>query len=267
MITQRVTLHFKSNIRPLIMDNIQIVNAVKTGMRNAAVESRLMNFSSGGKINTEYVATVLIGLALRQSKYFRLDDEKVIFEYNTGNFITSTVPFSKKINSGKIFSKTITRIHTNTTRKGRIDIALLGNNNGFDYPKCAIEVKGDNPSKTLLHQDIRRNIEYFKHKGSTGTSNITLALNCSFESFNKNSRSKRSCITTTDRDNKIIDITNKYLGHINEIIHEIPSGVSVCIEVFSASEELAEPWFRQDEYEQIEDHIHLTLGVIIKLER
>lgn len=250
------------------MDNYEIITAVKDGMSNAAKITRLMNFSSGGKINTEYVATVSIGKALLDSKNFHIDDEKIIFEYDTGDFITSTVPFSKRLTPGKIFSRQILRIKANTTRKGRIDIAILGNNNGFDYPKCAIEVKGDNPNKAKLFEDLRRNIEYFNHTGNTGSSNLRLALNCAFESFhNNNSKSNRYCSTTVDRDRAIILITRKYNKYINEIKNEIPSGVQVSIDVFSATEELAKLSYTQEEYEQIEDHIHLTLGVIIKFER
>lgn len=249
------------------MDSTQIIEAVKTGMSNAAKETRLMNFSSGGKINTEYVATVSIGLALRHSKDFLLDDEKIIFEYSTAHFITSTLPILKRLPSGNIFSKIITRIHANTSRKGRIDIAFLGNNNGFEYPKCAIEVKGDDPTKARLHADIRRNIEYFNHSGNTGVSSLRLALNCAFETFDNNSNSKKSCFTTAEKVKRVIEIRAKYTARIQEIINEIPAGISWSIDVFSASEELAEPFYTQEEYAQIEDHIHLTLGVIIKLER
>ncbi|MEF4463052.1 hypothetical protein U9Z33_21600 [Escherichia coli] len=249
------------------MNNIEIVEAVKDGMRNAARETRFMNFSSRGKINAEYFATVSIGLALRNSPSFQFDDEKIMFEYNTGDFITSTIPLSKKLSLGYIFPKILRRIRANTTRKGRIDIALLGNNNGIDYPKCAIEVKGDNPSKALLHADLRRNIEYFKHSGATGKSDLALTLNCVFEAFNNNSNSKKSCSTEIERNEKIIEIEKKYTSYINEIKHEIPQGISDSIEVFSASEHLAGPNCSQEEYYHIEDHIHLILGVLIKLER
>lgn len=120
------------------MDENDIIEAVKKGMESAASDTRLMNFSSGGKINTEYVATVSIGQALLNSKRFRIDDEKIIFEYNTGKFLTSTVPLIKRIATGKLFSKSVLREYANTTRTGRIDIVLLGDDNGISYPKCAI---------------------------------------------------------------------------------------------------------------------------------
>lgn len=249
------------------MNNSEIIDAVKQGMKNAAHDTYIMNFSSGGQINTEYVATVSIGQALLKSKTFRVDDEQIMFEYDTGQFITSTVPFSKKLTPGLMFSKHIVRIHANTSRTGRIDIVLLGNNNGMPYPMCAIEVKGNSPQKPRLIEDIRRNLEYFKHTANTGASKLGIAVNCAFESFNRKTSKKKYCITTTERNNKISNVKNKYEKYIQEIKKEIPSGVRYDIEVFSASETLLPPQATQEDFEQLEDQIHLTLGILIKFER
>ncbi|WP_192459599.1 hypothetical protein [Musicola keenii] len=250
------------------MDENDIIEAVKKGMESAASDTRLMNFSSGGKINTEYVATVSIGQALLNSKRFRIDDEKIIFEYNTGKFLTSTVPLIKRIATGKLFSKSVLREYANTTRTGRIDIVLLGDDNGISYPKCAIEVKGNSPQKKLLLDDITRNLEYIKYTGNTGSSRLNLAVNCAFESFyNRNDIPSRFCITTNGRDEKIIEIKDKYEKYIEEIKNEIPSDVKCNIDVFSATEMLLSPSATQDEYDQLEDTLHLTLGILIKFER
>lgn len=86
-----------------------------------------------------------------------------------------------------ILKKTV-RKNTNTTRSGRIDIAILDSRPFFDIPICAIEVKGNAPCKSLLFSDIRRNLEYFKHTGPTGNSSLGLALNCSFHSYNDSTK-------------------------------------------------------------------------------
>ncbi|AIK13464.1 MULTISPECIES: hypothetical protein [Pectobacterium] len=250
------------------MDRNDIIEAVKKGMEHAAYNTRLMDFSSGGKINTEYFATVSIGQALLKSKEFRIGDEKIIFEYNTGKFLTSTVPLIKRMAIGNLFPKSVLRKHANTTRTGRIDIVLLGDNNGISYPKCAIEVKGNSPQKKLLIEDIRRNLEYIKYTGNTGSSKLNLAVNCAFESFyNCNYIPSRFCITTNGRDEKIKEIKRKYERYIEGVKNEIPSDIKYDIDVFSATEILLSPLSPQDEYEQLEDHIHLTLGVLIKFER
>lgn len=248
------------------MNNVDIINAVQTGMKKSASVTYLMNFSSGGKINTEYVATVSIGLALVESDCFYYDDEKVIFEYPTGSFINATVPISKKSEPNKIFSKHIVRENINTTRAGRIDIAILDSKSYFDKPKCAIEVKGDNPAKKLLFSDIRRNLEYFKHVGPTGKSDFNLALNCSFQSYNVQSQ-RSYCITTEHEKRKISSTKIKYQEYINELQDEIPDGISVKIDVFTATSFLLEPNATQDEYESHMDNLHLTLGIIIIFER
>ncbi|EOG8332654.1 hypothetical protein PYR66_05625 [Klebsiella aerogenes] len=248
------------------MNNTDIVDAVKSGMKKSAGVTYLMNFSSGGQINTEYVATVSIGLALVESECFCYDDDKVIFEYPTGEFISATVPVLKRLEPNNIFSKHIVRENANTTRSGRIDIAILDSRSCFDIPKCAIEVKGDNPAKNLLISDIRRNFEYFKHTGPTGTSTLELALNCSFHSYNASTK-KNYCITTQHKEDRIRTLKSKYKKYINALRHEIPSGVSFKIDVFTATSFLLRPDAEQDEYELHMDNLHLTLGVIVIFER
>lgn len=261
-------IHEKLLKEKAVMDKYEIVAAIKQGMNNAASNTYLMNFDSGGKIETEYFATVSIGQALFNSKTFRIGDEKIIFEYNTGLFLTSTVPLIKKISTNNIFPKHIIRVCENTSRTGRIDIVLLGNNNGISYPKCAIEVKGSSPSKARLFEDIRRNFEYFKHTGNTGKSELNLAFNCAFESFDdKRYNSKKYCFTTCDRDKKIAIIKSKYEEYIREISGEIPPGVTYNIDVFSASENLISLSDIHEENEEPPEDIHLTLGVLIKFER
>lgn len=250
------------------MDKNEIIDAIKNGMKKAAADTFCMNFSSGGKIETEYFATVSIGQALFNSDKFHMEDESIIFEYNTGVFLTSTVPLIKKIPTNIIFSKSLVRDHANTTRSGRIDIALLGNDNGILYPKCAIEVKGNSPSKARLFEDIRRNFEYFKYTGNTGGSKLNLAFNCAFESFDdKDCNSVRYCLTKSDRNKKIIIIKDKYEKYIKEISGDMPLGVTYDIDVFSATEELISPSDVNEGYEDQPDYIYLTLGILIKFER
>ncbi|GCK26045.1 hypothetical protein [Escherichia coli] len=87
------------------MNNMDIVKAVKDGMKKSADATYLMDFRSGAKINTEYVATVSIGLSLLEIKSFRHGDYKVIFEYHTNKFINATVPLSKRSDPQKYSQK------------------------------------------------------------------------------------------------------------------------------------------------------------------
>lgn len=254
------------------MNSNDIIASVKQGMIESAKVTHYMNYESGGTINTEYVATVSIGSALIKSNAFNHGDDKVIFEYSTKKFISSTVPFSKKENTGKFFPRTIVRKFSDTSRPGRIDIAVLGNNNGFDYPKCAIEVKGNNPSKSRFLEDIKRNIEYFLHTDKTGISCLKLSLNCSFESFNRklDDRGKvrgTYAITHKDKIDYMKKIDALYQSYVSEATSGLPSSISKKIEVFSATETLVSPNATQEEFENIEDDIHLTLAVLVILER
>ncbi|WP_096953822.1 hypothetical protein [Escherichia coli] len=248
------------------MNNMDIVKAVKDGMKKSADATYLMDFRSGAKINTEYVATVSIGLSLLEIKSFRHGDYKVIFEYHTNKFINATVPLSKRSDPQKIFSKKTVRKNTNTTRSGRIDIAILDSRPFFEIPICAIEVKGNAPCKSLLFSDIRRNLEYFKHTGPTGNSSLGLALNCSFHSYNDSTK-KNYCTTIHHKEDMIRKLKNKYKKYISELNEEIPDDISVTIDVFTAAEHLLSPDADQYEYESHIDDLHLTLGVMVIFER
>lgn len=234
------------------MNNIDIIESVKIGMQKSAKMVKLMNFTSGGKITTEYVATISIGLSLAESKNFIYDDEKIIFEYSTRHFISATIPLIKRLESYTPFSKSIIRKTAETKRPGRIDLAILERKSGIDISKCAIEVKGDKPAKRLLLSDIRRQFEYFKHSGPTGNSNLGLALNCSFESYNKQ-LGRNYCITLKDEKRRVEATRRKYQRYIKEFSDEIPEEVSARIEIFTATKFLLETGASQEEYDWNED--------------
>lgn len=253
------------------MEKNDIIAAVMDGMKKSANVAHFMNFESGGMITTEYLATVTIGSALVDSGAFERGDDKVIFECSTKKFLSSTVPFSKKYYKGEKLIKTIVRKIFDTSRPGRIDIAVMGNDSGFEYPKCAIEVKGNKPAKALFIEDVKRNIEYFFHVDQTGVSRLELALNCSFESFNrelgKYGKVVRSyAITFEDKKKYISETRITYGKYVSEALKGI-NGINSTIDVFSASEKLASSNTTQEEFLNIEDDIHLTLAILVVLER
>lgn len=193
------------------MNNEHIMTAVRNGMESASKDARMMNLYSGAKLYVEYLATVSIGQALVRSKHFNYGDQEIHFEYSTKKFLTSTVPLIKKSQPlpGHVFGKHILRKLSNTTRNGRIDIALMStNNNGCSFPLCAIEVKGNNPSKNLLVKDLKRNLECMVHSGVTGNSNLKLTLSCSFYSYVRDP----NCVTEAHEEifrEKVKDIYEK----------------------------------------------------------
>lgn len=66
-----------------------------------------------------------------------------------------------------------------------------------------LKLKETTPQKKRLIDDIRRNLEYFKHTDITGKSDLRIAFNCAFESFSSDSKiKKRFYITTIDGDKK-----------------------------------------------------------------
>ncbi|MFW5393269.1 hypothetical protein V1951_18470 [Yersinia sp. 2544 StPb PI] len=247
------------------MTHTEIIMSVRSGMESAAKDAISMNLYSGAKIGVEYLATVSIGQALVRSKTYRRGDHELHFEYSTKKFISSTVPLIKKMPPlrGHIFSRSIVRKLSNTTRNGRIDIALLNKNMGVEFPLCAIEVKGDNPSKKLLINDLKRNLECMIYSAETGRSGLDLTLSCSFFSYVNNSY----CVKEEHEKQYVENVKEIFDSKISCFRKTIPSDISLNVEVFTLSKILAPDNADQEDFERIEDEIHLSLGVIVYLER
>lgn len=247
------------------MTHIEIIISVKKGMKSAAEDAISMNLYSGAKIGVEYLATVSVGQALVRSKSFRRGDHELHFEYSTKKFISSTVPLIKKTTPlpGHIFARSIVRKLSNTTRNGRIDIALLNKYMGMEFPLCAIEMKGDNPSKKLLIDDLQRNLECMVYSAETGKSALNLTLSCSFFCYVK----EAYCVKEEHEKQYVENVRDIFESKIAGFRKTVPSDISLNVEVFTLSKILAPDNADEHDFYLIEDEIHLSLGVIIYLER
>jgi hypothetical protein len=59
--------------------------------------------------------------------------------------------------------------------------------NGYfgQQPLCAIEVKGFNPARKLVLQDLSRNLEFLRVRGPTGASELEFTLLASMHSYER----------------------------------------------------------------------------------
>ena len=247
------------------MNHKEIINSVKKGMILAAKDSILMNLYSGAKIGIEYLATVSIGQQLVNNEAWNCGEHELHFEYSTKKFISSTVPLIKKMPRlpGQVFSRSIVRKLSNTTRNGRVDIALLQNRGGVNFPLCAIEVKGNNPTKKLLVNDLKRNLECMVYSAETGSSTLDLTLSCSFFSYVRDTY----CVKEQHEAEYSKKVRNIFEKKISVFRKTVPSNISLTVEVFTLSKLLAPNNAKQFEFSSIEDELHLSLGVIIYLKR
>ncbi len=251
------------------IDNV--LKSVKDGMKNASSISQLLNFTNGGIIKTEYIATVKIGEELIKNEISQLHDYKIIFECPTKKFIRSLhEPFKSK----NPYSRTIKTIFrnnlANSIRNGRVDIAILSNKGLFDRGVCAIEVKGNAPSKRSLELDILRNVEFINHTDSTSESSMAIGICCAFESFNHDSLKKKKehlvAINRCDEKRLISSTSSKYENIVGVILNSIDN-IKYKIDVFTTTSDLLDNGETQEDYESNQDNLHLTLGIMITLEK
>jgi hypothetical protein len=71
----------------------------------------------------------------------------------------------------------------NTKRNGKIDVAVYRDGAGHGKPVCAVELKGFNPQRRVVLEDLKRNAEYFDLSCDSGTSQIAFTVFAALHSF------------------------------------------------------------------------------------
>lgn len=135
-------------------------------------------------INAEYLLTVNAAKAINELNQYFGTPYKIYLENDTKKFATACTPlFGKEKAPNFLGYKSVLRTPSNTQRSGKIDIAVYTNPSGIDIPLCAIEIKGFNPSKRLIIEDLKRNSEYFSLACRTGSSALPFAAFIALHSY------------------------------------------------------------------------------------
>lgn len=151
--------------------------AVRTAMKNALDDTFAFTESLTERIAAEYLFTVHVARKLNELNTGFGYPYTIRIECPTMKFATACLPFSGSISTAKfIGKKTIYRNFVNTSRNGKIDVAVFSECNGVENALCAIELKSFNPSRIEVKKDLVRNAEYFSLKGNTGASDLPVAI-------------------------------------------------------------------------------------------
>lgn len=149
------------------------------GLREACNTSFFFKNGDFTEIKPEYLLTVLVAKQFSDLKI--LDKYIVKLEEPTSDFASACVP---NMNS----SWEISQRH-NCSRNGRIDVAIYDPKIGqhFNYPALfPIELKGIDPDKQLVIEDLKRNLEYFLVEDEkTGKSQLQLSYFACIEEAKK----------------------------------------------------------------------------------
>ncbi|HJW18911.1 MAG TPA: hypothetical protein VJ499_17395 [Flavisolibacter sp.] len=152
----------------------KIIDAVKSGMKQACHDMYSFTDQPELTFNAEYLFTVATAKAIDTHNFLPAHEFEIRIEHSTRKFARDCLPAIKR---GHPMAKGSALLRVKASpkigRPGRIDIAIYRNLSSFPYgrePLCAIEVKGFNPQRALVLEDLRRNLQFMRVSGPTGGS-------------------------------------------------------------------------------------------------
>lgn len=161
-----------------------IIQALKKAMKTSCDDALTFSADETEHLGAEYLLTVNAAKEIAGLNTTHADPYKIAIEHSTKKFATYCTPvMAKQAANNCIGHRTVLRTANNTTRGGRIDIAVYLTGGSFDDPLCAIEVKSFNPTKTSVMDDLARNAEYFSVSSPTGDSTLPFAVFIALESY------------------------------------------------------------------------------------
>jgi hypothetical protein len=153
----------------------EIIAAIKAGMKQACADMYSFTDRPELAFNAEYLFTVATARAIDTHNFLPAHAFEIRIEHDTRKFARDCLPLMKW-GQPMVRGSTLLRGKASPKigRKGRIDIAIYCEptyqRTFGKIPLCAIEVKGFNPQRTLVLEDLRRNLEFMRVSGPTGSS-------------------------------------------------------------------------------------------------
>jgi len=164
-----------------------LLKAIQQGMRDACEDSVIFTNRWTDEIAAEYLLTVNVAKNIGKLNTFYGDPYVIQLECSTKEFAANCFPLVARIpvnEDGIAGMKSVIRErHHNTSRNGRIDVAVFDEDCSMRATSlCAIELKGFNPSQSVVIGDLARNAEYFSQTSQTGRSSLLFTAFGSIES-------------------------------------------------------------------------------------
>lgn len=201
-----------------------IKKAVQDGMSQACEDMNSFCNQPERQFNAEYLFTVATARKISDLNGPPADPYHIKIEQSTKTVQRDCLrPFLSVVSSASGPRSTIAR-HKHpipaVSRNGRVDIAVYADTPPASYlgekPLCIIELKGFNPSKRLVLEDVRRNLEFHRLTGATGPS----VLSFSFFAALHTSTPEQSDAALRQKNKWYSDLL-KQLGDINDFKLEI----------------------------------------------
>jgi len=165
------------------MAHIHVLNeAIKEGMEGACSDMFSFCDNPAERINAEYLFTVATARAISARNTVPADPYEIRIEQSTKSFASDClhpVIFGSPTQRGSTIFRAKHPL-PKIIRPGRIDISVYHNPAKSTYfgspPLCSIELKGFNPPKRLVIEDLKRNLEFHRVQGKTGSSVLDLSF-------------------------------------------------------------------------------------------
>ncbi|WP_314923827.1 hypothetical protein [Aeromonas piscicola] len=196
-----------------------IIDKINIGMKRAYIDTLNFTGDPTQRFGAEYLFTVNVAKAIGELNVPHGEPYRIYIEKKTKDVAKNCLPILKKSKGGGFLKKNGTIFRSNhplpiIERNGRIDIAVYREKNNSEHfehvPFCIIELKGFNPNRTLVVQDLKRNADLLRASGPTGASSIQMGV---FSAAHQ--------IKQFNTDAKIINETNKILSKYKSYYSEI----------------------------------------------
>lgn len=221
----------------------------------------MLNFTDepSRRINAEYLFTVNVAKAINRLNSYHGDPYRIFLEKSTKHFARDCLkpvvfghPLERR---STVFRKDTLRIE----RNGRIDIAVYTDvsNNGYmgEQPLCAIELKGFNPQRKLVINDLKRNLAYLRVSGNTGSSVLGFSLFAALHDFDKHDSEAH----VQENEAQVHNLYKVWLAQLGNM-----SDIKASIEAFTVRKELLGRVTDEGEYEVLDSAArHHFVGVIV----
>jgi hypothetical protein len=230
-----------------------IQEAVKSAMRKACSDTFAFTDNIREEVAAEYLLTVNVAHAIGANNKSFGHPYAVRIECSTKRFATSCLPLFKKTPANNFLTYThVLRKPKNVGRNGRIDVAIFRGTGLHEQSHCAIELKGFNPSRKSVINDLTRNAHYFSIVGTTGHSSLRYAIFGALHSVQR-----------VDDENKNLEMIRK---KYKKWLSELPKSEthSTCVDAFSVRYEAAK--FSVDDEGAADfssDDNHHFIGVLV----
>lgn len=236
---------------------------IREKIKDAMVQScnDMLSFTDGPslKFNSEYLFTVNVAKKISRLNGPEADPYKIYLEKATKVFAKDClvpVTFGQPMKRGS----TIFRRHApKIKRNGRVDVVVYIDvpNNGYlgAQPLCAIEVKGFNPQRKHVLDDLKRNLEFHRVEGPTGKSVLEFSCFAALHSF-------RNVKDEAQVKKDSLNVQTKYRKWLSEV--GTLDDIDCEIETFTVSKDLVGRVLNEGEYLALDvNSKHHFVGVIV----